>query len=308
MSLQAIKKLLKRVFEEWSEDNASRLAAALAYYTVFSLAPLIVLCVIAAAQLFDEELARRSIQMQIQGLVGQPGADVIEEIITNASGPTGGILATVIGLGSLLFGASGVFGELQNALNAIWDVPPQPSAGWLQTVKDRFFSFTMVLGVGFLLLISLIINSILSGISDVLSNAFPAATLIAYLLNMVVSFVVITGLFALTFKVIPDVVIQWQDVLVGAAVTAVLFMIGKWAIGFYLGQTATDSTFGAFGSLIALLAWVYYSAQILFLGAEFTQVYANQFGSHIVFENVAPKKPQHQEPELPPFLEKRTQS
>lgn len=305
MSLQAIKKLLKRVFEEWSDDNASRLAAALAYYTVFSLAPLLVLCVIAATQIFDEEIARRSIQLQIQGLVGQPGADVIEEIISNASGPTGGILATIIGIATLLFGASGVFGELQNALNVIWDVPPQPSAGWLQTIKDRFFSFTMVLGVGFLLLISLIIDALLSGFSEWLMTSFPAATVVAYILNLVVSFLIITGLFAVTFKVIPDVVIQWRDVMVGAAVTAALFMIGKWAIGFYLGQTATNSTFGAFGSLIALLAWVYYSAQILFLGAEFTQVYANQFGSHIVFENAPPPEKEQKETDLPPFLENR---
>lgn len=285
MSWSRIKKLLKTVYSEWSEDNAARLAAALAYYTVFSIAPLIVLCIVVASQLFDEELARRSVQMQIQSLVGQPGGDVIEAIVTNASGPTGGVMATIIGIATLLLGASGVFGELQNTLNVIWDVPPDKTAGIWDTIKDRFLSFTMVLGVGFLLLIALVINALLSAFSDWLNTLFPSATIVAYGVNFIVSFVVITGLFALTFKVIPDIHIEWRDVTVGAAVTAILFMIGKWAIGFYLGTAATGSTFGAFGSLIALLAWVYYSAQILFLGAEFTQVYANQYGSRVSFEN-----------------------
>lgn len=283
MKFADIKYIVKQVYIEWTEDKGSQLAAALSCYAIFSIAPLIVISVIIAGRFFGDELARSSIQRQLQALIGSPGAQVIEEIITTASGPTGGLVATLVGIGTLIFGSSGVFLYLQTALNTMWDVAEKRSSGVLATIKDRFFSFTMVLGVGFLLLVSLVINASLTTIIDLVGNALSATFAIAYIINFVVSFVVTTVIFALIYKIVPDAVIEWQDVLIGSIFTAVLFMIGKWLIGLYLGSLATNSTFGAFGSIIALLAWVYYSAHLLFLGAEFTQVYANKYGSKIRF-------------------------
>lgn len=275
--------LLKEAFQEWQDDKASRLAAALAYYTVFSLAPLVIIAIAIAGAVFGEEAARGEIERQIQGLVGSAGAEVIETAIQNANRPdANGGIASFISVIVLLFGASGVFGELQDSLNTIWEVQPKPGRGVKGFLSKRILSFSMVLGIGFLLMVSLIVSAILSGLSAYMSHLIPGIDWFWGIVNFVISFGVITLLFGLMYKFLPDVKITWNDVLIGASITALLFTIGKTVLGQYLGQASFGSTYGAAGSLVILLAWVYYSAQILFFGAEFTQVYASRYGSRIV--------------------------
>ncbi|MDX1613743.1 MAG: YihY/virulence factor BrkB family protein [Candidatus Promineifilaceae bacterium] len=277
----SLKELLQQTFREWSQDNASRLAAALAYYTVFSIPPLLIIALAIAARFFDRATVRQQLMSQITELIGSQGADIVADILQNASQPGGTVIASIIGVVTLLFGASGVFGQLQSTLNRIWNVAPDPSQGLWATVKKRLFSFTMVLGVGFLLLVSLVLSAALATVSDLLTGLAPELITLAQAINAIVSFGVITLLFAIIFKVVPDAQIAWRDVWLGAAVTAVLFIVGRWLIGFYLTQAAPGSTYGAAGSLIVILVWVYYSAQILYLGAEFTQVYAYRYGSGV---------------------------
>ncbi|HMB21295.1 MAG TPA: YihY/virulence factor BrkB family protein [Anaerolineales bacterium] len=278
--------LLKETVREWSEDGASRLAAALAYYTTFSLAPLLVLIIAIAGLIGGQEAAQSQTMAQVQDLLGPQGGEFVQSMIENASRPATGVTATIIGVVTLLFGALGVFGELQNSLNTIWEVKPKPAQGLFDSLKrfviDRLLSFTMVLGIGFLLLASLVISAVLSALGNYIGNALPMADLWLQLINFVISFVVVTALFAMIFKFLPEVDIAWKDVWLGAAVTSLLFSLGKFLIGFYLGRSTVGNTFGAAGSLAILLIWVYYSAQILFFGAEFTQVYANRYGSKIV--------------------------
>ncbi len=280
MNTTAIWDILKETFSDWSEDRAPRLAAALAYYTVFALAPLLIIAIaIAGLVLGNEQSVRESLLAQIGGMVGQNGAQAISTMIEGARKPAAGIIATVIGIVTLLFAASGLFGQLQDALNTIWEVQPKPGRGIWATIKDRFFSFTMVLGVGFLLLVSLVISTMLAAVVKYVSGG--AEAVVWSVVNFVLSFGITTLLFALIFKIIPDVEIAWSDVWIGALVTAVLFTIGRTLISLYLGRAAPESTYGAAGSFVAILLWVYYSAQILFLGAEFTQVYAKRYGSQI---------------------------
>jgi membrane protein len=278
--------LLKETFHEWSEDSASRLAAALAYYTTFSLAPLLVLVIAIAGLIGGREAAQSQTMAQVQDLLGVQGREFVQSMIENASQPATGLAATIIGALSLLFGALGVFGELQNSLNTIWDVKPKPARGLLDGVKrfllDRLLSFAMVLGIGFLLLASLVLSAALSAVGKYIGTAWPLADLWLQLINFLISFVVIMLLFAMIFKFLPEARIAWKDVWLGAAVTSILFSLGKFLIGFYLGRSTVGTTFGGAGSLAILLIWIYYSAQILFFGAEFTQVYANRYGSKIV--------------------------
>nr|WP_228035677.1 YihY/virulence factor BrkB family protein [Oculatella sp. LEGE 06141] len=276
--------MLKETVTEWSEDNASRLAAALAYYTVFSLAPLLIIVIAVAGFFFGEEAARGQIVGQIQGLVGQDGAEIIQTAIDNANQPgTGtGAIASLISIGVLLFGASGVFAELQDSLNAIWNVKAKPKNAVGGFVRKRLLSFTMVLTIGFLLLVSLVVSAALTALTTLMNGLMPGFDFLWQLLNFVISFGVIALLFALIYKYLPDVKITWNDVLIGASMTALLFTIGKSLIGLYLGNSSFGSAYGAAGSLVVVLAWVYYSAQILFFGAEFTQVYARHYGSQIV--------------------------
>lgn len=282
MKPKVIVELLKETFKEWQEDKASRLAAALAYYTAFSIAPLIIIAIAIAALVFGEEAARGGIEDQLRGLIGQQGAEAVEEMIKNSSKPAEGTIATIISVVFLLFGASGVFGQLQDSLNTIWEVAPKPGRGVMGFIKDRFLSFAMVLGIGFLLLVSLILSAVLAGLSNVLGSMMPGMSFLWSLLNFFISFGVITLLFALIYRVLPDAKIAWGDVWFGAIITALLFTIGKSLIGLYLGNSSVGSTYGAAGSFVVLLLWVNYSAQILFFGAEFTQVYANKYGSRIV--------------------------
>ncbi|HSK87145.1 MAG TPA: YihY/virulence factor BrkB family protein [Anaerolineales bacterium] len=279
-------KLLKDTFREWREDGATRLAAALAYYTTFSLAPLLVLIIAIAGLIGGQEAAQSQVMAQVQDLLGAEGREFVQEMIENASRPATGVTATVIGVVTLLFGALGVFGELQNSLNTIWEVKPRPAKGLLDGVKrfiiDRLLSFTMVLGIGFLLLASLVVSAAVSALGEYIGTAWPMADFWLQLINFLISFVVIMLLFGMIFKFLPEVNIAWKDVWLGAAVTSVLFSLGKFLIGFYLGRSEVANTFGAAGSLAILLIWIYYSAQILFFGAEFTQVYSNRYGSKIV--------------------------
>ena len=281
MSGKDIIGLLKETYQEFNEDKAPRLGAALAYYMLFSLAPLLVVVIAIAGLAFGEEAARGQIVGAISGLVGQQGAEAIQTMIQGASHPASGILATIIGLVTLLLGASGVFGELQDALNTIWEVTEKPGQGIVHMIRERFFSFSLVVGTGFLLLVSMVITAGLQAFGKVLAGVMPGGDLFLEILNFIISLAVTTLLFALVYKVLPDAEIAWRDVWIGALVTAILFSIGRIAIGFYLGRSATASTYGAAGSLVVVILWIYYSAQILFFGAEFTQVYANRFGSRV---------------------------
>lgn len=282
MSIKTILALLKETFAEWNNDKASRLAAALAYYTVFSLAPLLIIAIAIAGAVFGEEAARGEIVTQIQGLVGKEGAKFIETAIENASKPDTGSIASIISVVVLLFGASGLFAQLQDALNTIWEVQPKPNLGLWAIIRTRFLSFTMVLGVGFLLLVSLILSAGLAGVVNFFGHLLPGVGFLLQLTNFILSFAVTTILFGLIYKVLPDAKITWSDVWIGAIITSLLFSIGRFLLGLYLGNSSFGSTYGAAGSVVIILAWVNYAAQILFFGAEFTQVYARRFGSQIV--------------------------
>ena len=267
--------VFKESFGEFSADKVPRLAAALAYYALFSLAPLLVIAIAIAGFAFGEEAARGQIVGQVGGLIGETSGKAIEGMIENAGKNEGeGVLSTIAGVIALLFGASGVFGQLKDTLNTVWGVEPKKSGGALALVKDRFWSFTMVLGVGFLLLISLIISAALAAVGTFMEGRLPGGETLSQIVTFSVSFAVITMLFALIFKYVPDAEIRWNDVWVGAAFTAFLFVVGKFAIGFYLGKSSVASTYGAAASIIIVLLWLYYSGLILFFGSEFTEVYS----------------------------------
>lgn len=274
--------LLKQTVAEYNEDKVSRLAAALAYYTVFSLAPILIIAIAIAGLVFGQEAAQGEIVGQIQGLVGRDGAQIIQTAIENASKPKAGILATVINIVVLLFGASGVFAQLQDALNTVWEVAPKPERGLKNVIQQRFLSFAMVLVIAFLLLTSLVLSAGLAALGNYMGGLLPGLDVLWRIVNFGLSFGVITLLFAMIYKILPDAKIAWGDVWFGAAITALLFAIGKSVLGLYLGNASFGSTYGAAGSLVIILAWVFYSAQILFVGAEFTQVYASKYGSRIV--------------------------
>lgn len=281
IKITTIFSLLKEAFQEWQKDKASLLAAALAYYTVFSITPLLVIAIAIVGAVFGQEAARGEILAQINDLVGEEGAQAIEMALANANQPEIGSIASSISVVVLLIGASGVFAQLQEALNTVWNITAKPNVGLWNFIQKRLLSFGMVLAIGFLLLVSLIISAILSGISKLELGILPGLTIFWQLLNFFVSFGFITVLFALIYKYLPDVKIRWKDVWVGAIITALLFSLGKYLIGLYLGQGSLGSTYGAAGSLIVFLAWVFYSAQILLFGAELTEVYARRYGRQI---------------------------
>jgi membrane protein len=278
------KDLLAKTWTEWNQDQAPRLGAALAYYTVLSLAPLIILLIALAGVMFGEEAARGQLMTQIQGLVGAEGGKAVEEMVQHASRPGSGIVASIIGFAVLIFAASTVANELKMSLNQIWDVDdPLRDASMADTVKgmvkQRSQALVVVLGCGFLLLVSLAITSTLAAAGAFIGNLLPLPEIVLHMLNLLAMMAVITGVFAVMFRFLPDVDIQWRDVLAGAFFTAVLFVLGKYLIGLYLGKASLGSAYGAAGSLVVLLVWVYYSSQIVFFGAEFTQVYAGTYGS-----------------------------
>ena len=290
MNPTAILGLLRETITEWQADKASRLAAALAYYTVFSLAPLLIIAVATAGTIFGQEAAKGEIVEQIEGLVGSDSARVIETAISNANQPDVSNIASIISIIVLLFGASGVFTQLQDSLNTVWNVQPKPGRsmkGIIGLVLKRILSFSLVLGIGFLLVVSLILSATLLALSNYQSSLLPDLNFLWQIFNFVLSFGIVTLLFALMYKFLPDVKIAWSNVWIGAIITSLLFAIGKFLLGFYLGRGSFGSTYGAAASLVVLLAWVYYSAQILFLGAELTLVNARRHGSKIVPSNHA---------------------
>jgi membrane protein len=242
----------------------------------------LIIAIAIAGRVFGPEAAQERIVAQFSSLIGADSAEALQAMIANARHPSESVAAAVFGVIILLFGASGVFGQLQDALNTIWEVAPRPGRGILGVIKDRFFSFTMVLGVSFLLLVSLIISAALAAVGEFVTALLPGLVILAQMLSLLISLSAVTVVFALIFKVVPDVEIDWSDVWMGAAVTAVLFVLGQFAIGLYLGNSDVTSTYGAARALVVILLWVFYSAQILFLGAEFTQVYANMYGSRII--------------------------
>jgi membrane protein len=274
--------LFKNTASEWIQDKCPQLGAALAYFTVFSLAPLVLVLLAVFGLIFgSSDQARQKLTEQLQYLIDPSGIKVIQDIAANAAKPQAGIVATVIGVVLALFGASGVFGQLQDALNTIWGVKPKPGGGIMGFIRTRFLSFAMVGGVCFLLLVSLTVETVLRGFSDYLKNVMPGGHILALILFLLFDLAVIVLLFAMIFRYLPDAKIGWRDVWVGATLTAVLFGLGKFVLGLYLGSGAAGSAYGAASSLITLLLWIYYAAQILLFGAEFTQVYANTYGSHV---------------------------
>ena len=271
---------LKQTFQEWLQDKAPQLGAALAYYTVFSLAPLVLVVLAIVGVIFRDDPAGAwdKITEQMGYFLDPSAVQVVQSIAQKASQPGKSTLATLIGVALALFGASGVFGQLQDALNTIWGVKAKPGRGVWGFLRSRFLSFAMVAGICFLLLVSLAIEALLKGFSHYVQSVLPGGIVIALTVYVVFDFAVVVLLFAMIFKFLPDVQIQWRDVWMGAVMTAILFGIGKWLLGFYLGSGAVGSAYGAASSLITLLLWVYYSSQILLFGAEFTQVYASRAG------------------------------
>lgn len=272
--------MLKAAAKDWSDDDAPQLGAALSYYTIFSLAPILVIVIAVAGLVFGEAAARGEIVGQIQGLVGQQGAQMVQTMLENTSRPGQGIVALIAGVVTLVLGATGAVIQLQKSLDQVWDVRFEGS-GIKGQVTQRLRALALVLGVGFLLLVSLVVSAALSGLSGLIERTVGMPPFVLQLINIVVSIAVLTVLFAMIFRYLPHVEIAWRDVWVGAATTAVLFTIGKFLIGLYLGQSSVGSTYGAAGSLAILLIWIYYSAQIVLFGAEVTQVYANRTGARI---------------------------
>lgn len=271
--------LLKQTAREWNDDNAVRLGAALAYYTVFSLAPLLILVTAVAGFFLGEEAVRGELSSQLRGLLGPSGAEAVEGVVAGARKTSTGIFATIVGIVAILLGSTGVFTELKGALNEIWEAAPKKSEGIWGTIRTRLLSFGMVISIGFLLLVSLIANTALATASKYFSGLLPIPPALLQAIYAIVSLGLVTVLFALIFKVLPDIKIRWRDVWVGSFLTAVLFSLGKFLIGLYLGKSSVASSFGASASVVLILLWTYYSSLILFFGAEFTQVYSRHYGS-----------------------------
>lgn len=268
--------LLKRTLAEFGEVKTGRLAAALAYYAVFSLSPLLLLGISIAGLLFGEEAARGLIVGQIEGTVGRETAELIQTMLAATRDETSGTIAILISLATLLFGASALFGHLQDSLNTIWKVKPKANAGIGAVIKKRLVSFAMVAVVGLMIILSLLLTTVLSVLNEFLADLPPASVYLYHLINLLLSFGLITLLFAILFKHLPDIDIGWRDVWAGAALTAILFLVGTYLISFYLGRAGPGSVYGAAGSLVVLLLWIYYLAQIFFFGSQLTYVYTSE--------------------------------
>jgi membrane protein len=281
MTLTALGGLLKSTASKWSEHNAPRLGAALAYYMLLSIAPLVILVVAVCGIVFNRTVAERALLLQIRDMAGDTAANTVRMLLENAHHAGSGITATAVAVTALLFGASGVFVELREALNTIWDAPRRRCPAWRNFIWQRLVSFAMVLALIFLLLTSLVVSAALSIAGKFFKGFIPLhAAITGQTLELILSFAAIWALFALIFKFVPNVPIAWRDVWIGAGVTALFFTIGKSLLALYIGTAGVGSTYGAAGSLVALVVWVYYSAQFFFFGAEFTRVYADSFGSH----------------------------
>lgn len=283
--------LLKATCVAWWQDDAVRLGASLAYYTVFSAAPLLVFAVMLVSLIYGQDAAQGRVAEQLSDMMGPEVAEAVEAMIASTDRRGGGVLATILSLEMLLFGASAVFTELNFALNKIWKVGPAAAAPWWNTIFKRLQSFLLVLVIGVLFLALVILHSTIAAASDWLATDLPFSSAVIQTLNYLVTIGIETLLFALIFKFLPVGVIAWRDVWLGAFVTAILFGIGNTLIGFYVSYSAVGSAYGAAGSLAVFMLWAYYSAQIVYLGAEFTQTYARMYGSQIVPESAAAKRP-----------------
>lgn len=277
-----IKLLLSDSFDQWNAHNAPRLGASLAFYSLLSLAPLLLVVVSIVGLVFGRSAAERDTIQQVQALVGPAAGKAVAAFLQGSKNTTHGILATVLGLVTLLFSASGVLVELRDTLNTVWNIQTPANSGFKIVsgfIKDRLFSFAIVLAIGFLLIVSLVVTTWISALAALSASILPWQATLMHVANSLISFVVITGLFAAIYKIMPDTHIEWRDVMLGGAVTSLLFTIGKLLLGIYLGRASYASTYGAAASIVILIAWVYYSAQIFFLGAEFTKAYATRYGS-----------------------------
>jgi len=282
LNLKGLWLLTRDAFFQWIDDNPFQMGAALAYYTLFSIAPLLLIAIAFAGSMFGREASQDQIIGAIQDLVGFQSARAIQAIIESASQrPDSGFFASATGMMLLLLGAAGVVGQLQDSLNAIWRVASKTGRGIMGFVQDRLVSYSMVLGVGFLLVVSLVVSALLTAISGIVGGYLTIDVTTAHSFDLVVSFVLITLLFAVIYKYVPDVRIAWGDVWIGASATSLLFSLGKFFIGYYLGHSTVASIYGAAGSLVTLLLWVYYSSLMFFFGAELTQVYATRYGSKV---------------------------
>ncbi|MFL5740344.1 MAG: YihY/virulence factor BrkB family protein [Flavisolibacter sp.] len=280
--IRKVLSLLKHTAIAFTEDNAFKLSASLSYYTIFALGPLLIIIISLAGIFFGEDAVRGRIYEQINGLVGSDAALQIQEIIKNVQHSHATNAGAVIGVIILFIGATGVFTEMQGSINFIWSVKAKPKKGWLKYLGNRLISFSLVVGLGFVLLVSLIVNALLTILSDRLMRLFPHYTVyVFHVVNTLVILAVIAGLFAVIYKVLPDAVISWKDALIGSGFTAILFLMGKFLIGFYLGRANMGITYGAAASIVVILTWVYYSSLILYFGAEFTKIYALHSGEGI---------------------------
>jgi membrane protein len=279
MTMKNIWILIKAAAASWSDDYAPSMGAALAYYTLFSIAPLLLIVISIAGLIFGVDAARGEIVGQLQDLMGRQGAAAVQGLLESVNKPAQGLTATLVGAVLLLVGATTVFGELQDALDRIWRAPRRDKGGLWSLLRARLLSFGMIMGIGFLLMVSLVVSAALSALGKMWGPLFTGWEALAQALNFAVSFAFTTTVFALIYKIMPRVKVAWADVWIGAAVTALLFTIGKFLIGLYIGKSGVTSAFGAAGSLVVVLLWVYYSAQIFLMGAEFTWAYAQTYGS-----------------------------
>ena len=274
--------ILKGTFNGFIDDNAMRLSASLSYYTLFSLAPMLLIIISLGGIFFGREAVQGQVYNQINGLIGSDAAKQVQEILKNAQRSGQSLWAAVVGVVTLVIGATGTFAEIQDAINVIWGLKPKPKNGVAKYLLTRFLSFSLIISLGFLLLVSLIVNGVLNAFSQKAELLFSDATIyIFWVINLLVVWAVIALLFTVIFKVLPDGKIKWRDAFVGAGFTSLLFMIGKYGIGLYLGNSSVGSTYGAAGSVVIILLWVYYSALILYFGAEFTKAYTNFYGRSI---------------------------
>ncbi|SFN69277.1 membrane protein [Chitinophaga sp. YR627] len=274
--------ILKQTVNDFMDDKVLKLSAALSYYTIFSIAPMLIVIITLCDVFLGKEAIEGSVYGQINDMVGNEAALQIQQMIKNAALSGDSTVATVIGIVTLIIGATSVFGEIQDSINFIWQLKAKPKNGLLKMLLNRLLSFSMVVSLGFILMVSLAMNGIIELFSQQLATLFPQVTMVlVYIINLALTFVIISTLFAIIFKVLPDAKIRWKHVIVGAVTTAILFMIGKFAIGMYLGSSKVGTAYGAAGSIVIILLWVYYSAIILYFGAEFTQVYVQHFGGKI---------------------------
>lgn len=282
ITLKNIWKILKNSFSGFIDDKVTKLSGALAYYTVFSMAPLLLVIISLCGIFLGREAVEGEIYNTLSDFMGNDTAAQLQQIIKNASLTGKGTLAAIIGIATLLVGATTVFAEIQDSINYIWRIKPKPKKGWLKMLKNRFLSFSVIISLGFILLVSLALSSFVDAFFKQLETSFPdVAVVVFYIFNQVVMLVVTTLIFGVVFKVLPDAKIRWKDVLAGSLVTTVLFMIGKFAISFYISKTQVGSTYGTAGSMVILLLWTYYSSIILYFGAEFTKSYAMIYGEEI---------------------------